>query len=667
MRWRLAAALSFMAVAVASMLLIGCSDETLTSPSNTYLPEFDDGHQTAEKGYVAPSTGTVKIAVARVQFLDLEMPQIVTDAFVEGYLYNNQGDNVKDFYSEMSYGQIALDFELFPIITLDMDYDTCPSSVHASASLDSLDLRGVQTDQYDMFLWVVPHPDGTSCSGGAGGVWYSQYQSVVCYAAGSPDVYAHEIGHGIGMDHANRDINGDGVISGSDEVYGDRSCIMGGRGQVMRLRHANAPNKWQAGWLGEGDVLRPGELVAPGENTITPLTLAPAGSAVAAIIPAADGIGSFYLSYRIDVNYDSKLVNPDPADGLDYRDGLTVHYMEDSVDPSTYTNPRFETILSDGESWMAPDGEFWIRQNSVSDSELDFEYGVPSEQTLALDPPSLPAQPFILDPQYTFELTITNTSAVTRDLDVTATGSNPLTMMVTSPVTVPASSSVTVIVTPMFNYLPSEGAYNFTVSTTDPLDPREITRTVNGSVHIDISAPTTPVLTATGDCGIASLSWTASTDGGTGLDHYAVHRDGKLILTTNDLSFEDPVGYGVTKTYVVKAVDKAGNVSASSPQTVTIPLDTTPPTRPVDLAGDAPYHIVHLYWDAANDDCAVDHYEIKRNTSIVGTSTSPVYYSTCSPYTTYTFYVRAVDPSGNKSAWSAPCRVTTGPIINFGT
>ncbi len=81
----------------------------------------------------------------------------------------------------------------------------------------------------------------------------------------------------------------------------------------------------------------------------------------------------------------------------------------------------------------------------------------------------------------------------------------------------------------------------------------------------DADAPTTPTgLTATGqDSSTVSLSWTKSTDSGGGV-RYEVLRDDRPIASTSDNTASITVPKGGNNRFFVRAVDAAGNVSAST-------------------------------------------------------------------------------------------------------
>ncbi|TCC52451.1 chitinase [Kribbella capetownensis] len=90
--------------------------------------------------------------------------------------------------------------------------------------------------------------------------------------------------------------------------------------------------------------------------------------------------------------------------------------------------------------------------------------------------------------------------------------------------------------------------------------------------------------------------------------------------------------------------------------------DTTPPSTPGGLTvGNPTSSSLQLNWSAASDANGIDHYDVVRGTSAaqnVGAVTNWTA-TGLSPSTTYSFKVRACDPSGNCSPYGATVSGTT--------
>ncbi|MEV0809078.1 DNRLRE domain-containing protein [Micromonospora sp. NPDC050200] len=163
--------------------------------------------------------------------------------------------------------------------------------------------------------------------------------------------------------------------------------------------------------------------------------------------------------------------------------------------------------------------------------------------------------------------------------------------------------------------------------------------------------------------GAVGLAWDASTDN-VGVVQYRVLRDGSLLAETS--SGETFVDYGVgstgtSHTYLVTAVDFAGNISESSnPVTVTT-ADSSPPTVPTNLQASATEpNQVELSWGPATDDVAVAGYTVYRNGTALGTTAGTTFADTTAlSETSYTYTVSAFDAAGNSSGPSAPAPATT--------
>ncbi len=189
-------------------------------------------------------------------------------------------------------------------------------------------------------------------------------------------------------------------------------------------------------------------------------------------------------------------------------------------------------------------------------------------------------------------------------------------------------------------------------------------------------APTNLVQTRAEDHKIV-IRWDRASDN-VGVDHYEISRDGTVIATKADSGsglywFTDvSLSVGTEYQYEVVAVDGVGNRSAaatlSAATTGAVPQDDTEaPSTPSNLTQTrAENYKIVIRWDRASDNVGVDHYEISRDGTVVGTrigSSSARYWFTdtgLTPATSYLYEVTAVDASGNRSTPGTLTAGTTG-------
>jgi chitodextrinase len=166
-----------------------------------------------------------------------------------------------------------------------------------------------------------------------------------------------------------------------------------------------------------------------------------------------------------------------------------------------------------------------------------------------------------------------------------------------------------------------------------------------------------------------NLSWTASTDN-VGVTGYKVYRNGTQVGTTTTTSYQDTgLTAGTTYNYTVAAYDAAGNVSAQSTAAAatTQAPDTTPPSVPAGLSATAVSSTqINLSWTASTDNVGVTGYDVYRNGTQVGTTTTTTYQDTgLTAGTTYNYTVAAYDAAGNVSAQSTAAAATTTTTVAF--
>jgi chitinase len=94
------------------------------------------------------------------------------------------------------------------------------------------------------------------------------------------------------------------------------------------------------------------------------------------------------------------------------------------------------------------------------------------------------------------------------------------------------------------------------------------------------------------------------------------------------------------------------------------PVDTQPPTAPTNLTAVAVTQTsVSLKWTASRDNKGISAYLIYKNAVSSATTSGTTYTAAgLTAGTSYSFYIRAKDPSGNLSQPSATLTVTTAPL-----
>ena len=166
------------------------------------------------------------------------------------------------------------------------------------------------------------------------------------------------------------------------------------------------------------------------------------------------------------------------------------------------------------------------------------------------------------------------------------------------------------------------------------------------------------------------LGWTAAADAF--VDHYEVEwkqSSASTYKTVNTVGaeYEIPVPVvGVTYNTRVRAVNALGVRSTYATANVTMDGDTTAPASPSSPGTSADVHTLVVSW-ANPSDLDLSYIEVKRNSvntegtaTVVGRSSGTSFVD--GPFavaTTYYYWVRAVDNSGNASAWVSAGSDTT--------
>lgn len=326
-------------------------------------------------GAAAPKviSGGLKSAVLIVNFLDSAVT--CTPSEIAGSVYTG-ASSVDSLFREMSFNLVSFPGDtnqngqpdVFGPFTINATTaETCDDTWDWAEAADAAaQAAGINLSLYGYKMYVVP--SNTGCGyGGLGMVGdprqitpTSCYPGLQCRAwnffCAATSIYAHELGHNIGMNHASSDSNNDGHL---ESEYGDYSDVMGSGGLI----HFNGPHKVHSGWIPPGHVLDVG---ASGVFTLAAIEINPASTA----LPQALRIFNFYqVSYRKPIGYDGGLGSPFPnatsihrhSNLLDYTnsppwDVLGYRYLDG--------NTLWASTLSDGQSFSDPANGLTVQQLS---------------------------------------------------------------------------------------------------------------------------------------------------------------------------------------------------------------------------------------------------------------------------------------------------------------
>lgn len=184
------------------------------------------------------------------------------------------------------------------------------------------------------------------------------------------------------------------------------------------------------------------------------------------------------------------------------------------------------------------------------------------------------------------------------------------------------------------------------------------------------AAPTNAVATGAGMQ--INISWEFPDDGLTDYEVYrATSASGpfQIAVRAKGISAVDSIGLvpGATYYYKVKTVSNTGTSGFSNQTSAATTGDSTPPSTPLDLTLiSKTLSNVAFSWTASTDNIGVTGYEIYAGAELIGTSDIHAFTAEdLSPNTQYTFTVKAVDVSGNRSASSEALMVATNTSAIF--
>lgn len=478
-------------------------------------------------------------------------------------------NSMDGMFREASLGQLGFEPDtnndgvpdIFGPFSLNETAAGCGFSNWATKAEEQAVAQGIDLSQYQHRIFVLPYsnelPDcrwsgvaNVGCSSGSCRSWIAEGES--------PMVFAHELGHNLGMAHAGADPENDGQINAS---YGDYSDVMG---LSRRWHKFNAAHIDQMGWY---DAF-PGRLTNITESgTYQMAVLGSNSDSIPEIlkIQKPDSNEYYYLSYRDRIGYDFGLtdgylngVNVHRYKGAGY--GFTAHIM------TLFDLGQFTDSINDlAVTQLSHDSQ------SVT-LEINFDLSqapcIGNSPTLSMNPLQGYANPTEGPQNYT--LTITNndpSSCGATEFSFQYTG-EPLGSI--SPMSIGISPGATATVE--LSVIPlgmAEQSYQLPITVKDldgvlPVHADVINR--QAYLTIDGTPPSVPEgITGLVEDGFVHLTWLASTDALARVSDYLIYRDGVEIGATNFLSFDDyGVAAGNIYEYQIASRDYSGNLSDRS-------------------------------------------------------------------------------------------------------
>ena len=505
---------------------------------------------------VAPTSGvgvageqkTIVIAI-NFQNANLECSQ----SQIRGYVFDGT-QSVNGMYQETSFGNLWFTGNVVGPYTINYNSsNACDYSAWATAADVAATAAGVTLSQYNRKVYVFSKVNGCGWAGlGTVGGNPSRAWIATCDLA---DVYAHELGHNLGMQHASTDANNDDV---ADCEYCDNSDIMGYGG--VGLRTLNAAHKEQMGWESASKIQN---VSGNGVFNVAPLEYSsldtPYVQTLKILKPGTTEF--YYFSYRRKVGYDVNMPTS-------CADRTSVHHYQGSSAKTFLVG-----TLPDSGSFTDASG-LTVRQLSHNNDfvTLDVSYGcAPAAPSVTATPADQSAAAGTTV-SYTINVVNADSSSCgnsTFQLSPAVPSGWSSTLQPTSMTLAPGQTgSAQLTLTSPGNV--ASGTYTGAVSVTDNFNlthnaTANVTYSIGGAPPADLTPPTAPGnLVATSRRRRVALSWTRSTDN-VAVAFYVVKRDGVIIGQTTGATFTDRgVIRGVTYSYVVTAKDAAGNESASS-------------------------------------------------------------------------------------------------------
>ena len=188
----------------------------------------------------------------------------------------------------------------------------------------------------------------------------------------------------------------------------------------------------------------------------------------------------------------------------------------------------------------------------------------------------------------------------------------------------------------------ADGTYLYEVSAVNDYGESESRVGISVSISAGESPPATPTNLRVSVSGSSvSLSWNIVSDA----SGYRVYRDSSLLESVNTNSFTDSDLADATYLYEVSAINAYGESAGKSSVSATVNNST--PAAPTNFSATVNADTVNLSWDTVAN---ANSYNIYRDSSLLGSTTSNTFTDTTLADGTYFYEVSAVDDIGESTS-----------------